>query len=76
MFGAGNSDVRETVLLPAESSQSVKETDIEEGDYNIASYLLGPQILIEGLPCARYCSEHWECTDDQIKAPALLKFIF
>lgn len=39
MLGAGNSDVNETVLLPAESSQSVKETDIE-GDYNIASCLL------------------------------------
>lgn len=76
MFGAGNSDVSETVLLPAESSQSVKETDTEEGEYNIASYLLGPQIFIEGLLCARHCSEHWECTGDQIKAPALLKFTF
>lgn len=44
MLGAGNSDVSETVLLPAESSQSVKETDTE-GDYNIASCLFHRHLL-------------------------------
>lgn len=76
VLGVGNSDVSETVLLPAETSQSVKETDIEEGDYNTAFYLLVPQIFIEGLLCGRHCSEHWKCTDELIRAPALLKLTF
>lgn len=76
VLGVGNSDVSETVLLPAETSQSVKETDIEEGDYNTAFYLLVPKIFIEGLLCGRLCSEQWKCTDELIRAPALLKLTF
>lgn len=75
VLGAGNSDVNETVSLPAESSQSVKETNAEEGDYNIAPCLLVPQIFIEGLLCAKH-SERWEYTDEQIKVPAVMKFTF
>lgn len=76
MLDVGNSDVSETVLLPAETSQSFKETVIEEGDYNTAFYLLVPQTFIEGLLCGRHCSERWKCTDEQIRAPALLKLTF
>lgn len=28
---------------------------------------------MEGLLCARYCSEHWECTDEQIKDRAFME---